>query len=123
MESYEGGSKSGLAIQNPGDEEKWRRMQQAAASAAGPLPSNAVTVTAYRNGFTVGDGPLRTLSDPINRKFMEDMAQGRSPDELQALAGGGDDVHVQLVDKRSEDYKEPAAPAYVKFSGEGNTLG
>mmetsp|Transcript_26701 Transcript_26701/g.48976 ORF Transcript_26701/g.48976 Transcript_26701/m.48976 type:complete len:242 (+) Transcript_26701:92-817(+) len=122
-ESYEGGSRSGLAIQNPGDEEKWRRMQEAAASASGPLPPNAVTVTAYRNGFTVGDGPLRTMSDPINRKFMEDMAQGRCPDELRAAAGGRDDVHVQLVDKRGEDYKEPPAPAYVKFSGEGNTLG
>lgn len=60
------------------------------------------------------------MSDPLNKKFMDEMSQGRCPSELQQTAG--DQVHVALHDKRSEDYKEPPAPAYVKFSGEGNTL-
>merc|ERR1711983_438985 len=58
-------------------------------------------------------------SDPINKKFMDEMSLGRCPEELQS---GDHPVHVALHDKRGEDYKEPPAPAYAKFSGEGNTL-
>mmetsp|Transcript_72407 Transcript_72407/g.151108 ORF Transcript_72407/g.151108 Transcript_72407/m.151108 type:complete len:240 (+) Transcript_72407:100-819(+) len=121
-QSYAGGEKSGLAIQNPDDDDAWKKMQRQAASSSGPLPSNHVTVTIYRNGFVVGDGPFRPLSDPLNKKFMDEMAQGRSPAELQQ-AGGTEDTHVALVDKHTEDFQEPPAPAYVKFSGEGNSLG
>uniref|UniRef100_A0A7S3TU47 NSFL1 cofactor p47 n=1 Tax=Strombidinopsis acuminata TaxID=141414 RepID=A0A7S3TU47_9SPIT len=99
-------------------------MQQLASnSAAGPLPDNHQAVTLYRNGFTVGDGPFRPLSDPLNKKFVDEMASGRCPAELQE--GRSDAVHVAVHDKRGEDYKEataPAAPAYVAFSGEGQTL-
>mmetsp|Transcript_31064 Transcript_31064/g.82301 ORF Transcript_31064/g.82301 Transcript_31064/m.82301 type:complete len:248 (+) Transcript_31064:90-833(+) len=126
--SYSGGEKSGLAIFNPDDkkdEEKdqWKRMQEAAmnsAANAGPLPADHQTVTLYRNGFTVGDGPFRPLSDPINKKFVDEMASGRCPAELQE--GKTEPVHVAVHDKRSEDFKAPPAPAYVAFSGEGQTL-
>lgn len=126
-QSYAGGEKSGLAIQNPGDKDKeeggddqWKRMQQLASSSSGPLPSDHVQVTVYRNGFVVGDGPFRPISDPLNKKFMDEMAQGRCPAELQS--NPDQPVHVALHDKRGEDYKEPPAPAYTKFSGEGNSL-
>eukprot|EP00413_Alexandrium_margalefii_P045041 CAMPEP_0204604154 /NCGR_PEP_ID=MMETSP0661-20131031/57688_1 /ASSEMBLY_ACC=CAM_ASM_000606 /TAXON_ID=109239 /ORGANISM="Alexandrium margalefi, Strain AMGDE01CS-322" /LENGTH=247 /DNA_ID=CAMNT_0051615289 /DNA_START=83 /DNA_END=824 /DNA_ORIENTATION=+ len=120
--SYAGGDKSGLAIQNPGDEEKdnWEKMQENSSANAGPLPGNHRSVTVYRNGFVVGDGPFRPLSDPLNKKFMDEMAMGRCPEELQEA--GGEPVHVAVHDKRSEDFKEPPPPSYVKFSGEGNTL-
>jgi UBX domain-containing protein 1 len=123
-QSYAGGDKSGLAIQNPGDEDAFKKMQQLAstgAGSAGPLPANHVVVTVYRDGFTVGDGPFRPLSDPLNKKFMDDMASGRSPEELQGSSE--EPVHVAVQDKRGEDYKGPPAPARVNFSGEGNTLG
>ncbi|CAK9033441.1 Plant UBX domain-containing protein 5 (PUX5), partial [Durusdinium trenchii] len=122
--SYVGGDKSGLAVEHPdSSKDAWQRMQQLASSSeggTGPLPSDHRNVTVYRNGFTVGDGPFRPLSDPLNKKFMDEMAAGRCPAELQA---GSEQVHVAVHDKRGEDYKEPPAPAYVKFSGEGNTLG
>eukprot|EP00435_Cladocopium_sp_Y103_P045043 s1765_g12.t2 len=125
--SYVGGDKSGLAVEHPdSSKDAWQRMQQLASSGAagsGPLPADHRVVTVYRNGFTVGDGPFRPLSDPLNKKFMDEMAAGRCPAELQAQAGSNEPVHVAVQDKRGEDYKEPAAPAYVKFSGEGNTLG
>jgi UBX domain-containing protein 1 len=123
-QSYAGGDKSGLAIQNPGDEDAFKKMQQlasAGAGSAGPLPANHVVVTVYRDGFTVGDGPFRPLSDPLNKKFMDDMAAGRSPEELQGSSQ--EPVHVAVHDKRGEDYKGAPAPARVNFSGEGNTLG
>merc|ERR1719387_243455 len=59
----------------------------------------------------------------MNKKFVDDMARGQAPAELQA---GDADVHVAVQDKRGEDYKAPAAPpppSYVAFSGEGNSLG
>lgn len=125
-QSYAGGEKSGLAIQNPsdpnaaGDDEQWKRMQQMASSSSGPLPSDHVQVTVYRNGFVVGEGPFRNITDPLNKKFMDEMAQGRCPSELQQSAD--QPVHVALHDKRSEDFKEPPTPSYTKFSGEGNSL-
>jgi len=122
-QSYAGGDKSGLAIQNPNDEDAWKKMQEmASAGSAGPLPSDHVVVTVYRNGFTVGDGPFRPMSDPLNKKFMDDMAQGRCPEELQA--GRDEQVHVAVHDKRGEDYKAPPGPSgVVKFSGEAHSLG
>lgn len=32
-------------------------------------------------------------------------------------------VHVNLVDKRQEEYKAPPPPSYVAYSGEGKTAG
>eukprot|EP00933_Yihiella_yeosuensis_P012912 TRINITY_DN12232_c1_g1_i2.p1 TRINITY_DN12232_c1_g1~~TRINITY_DN12232_c1_g1_i2.p1 ORF type:complete len:242 (-),score=70.25 TRINITY_DN12232_c1_g1_i2:257-982(-) len=122
--SYVGGEKSGLAVENPDEkDEAWKRLQQLASAGAssGPLPSDHRVVTVYRNGFTVGDGPFRPLSDPLNKKFMDEMGQGRCPAELQE--GSTEPVHVAVHDKRGEDYKEPPAPSYVAFAGEGNSLG
>mmetsp|Transcript_31545 Transcript_31545/g.57328 ORF Transcript_31545/g.57328 Transcript_31545/m.57328 type:complete len:246 (+) Transcript_31545:72-809(+) len=125
--AYVGGEKSGLAVEYPGDkkddEDAWKRMQQLASTSGSsdPLPSDHRAVTVYRNGFTVDNGPFRPLSDPLNKKFMDEMAAGRCPAELQAESA--EPVHVAVHDKRGEEYKEPATPSYVKFSGEGNTLG
>lgn len=125
-QSYAGGEKSGLAIQNPDgdkdDQDQWSRMQRIAEAAGGPPPDDSITVTVYRNGFVVGDGPFRPLSDPLNKKFMDEMAMGRCPAELQGQGDSPAPVHIALQDKRGEDYKEPPAPAYTKFAGEGNTL-
>lgn len=32
-------------------------------------------------------------------------------------------VEISLIDKRQEDYEAPPAPAYVAFSGSGQTMG
>lgn len=44
------------------------------------------------------------------------------PKELEAQAQG-QPVHVNLVDKRAEDYVPPPGPKYVAYSGEGKTAG
>ncbi|CAE7642949.1 PUX5 [Symbiodinium sp. CCMP2592] len=108
--SYVGGDKSGLAVEHPdSNKDHFQRMQQLASSSgqSGPLPSDHREVTVYRNGFTVGDGPFRPLSDPLNKKFMDEMAAGRCPAELQA--GSDQPVHVAVHDKRGEDYKETSS--------------
>eukprot|EP00930_Biecheleria_cincta_P049148 TRINITY_DN34396_c0_g1_i1.p1 TRINITY_DN34396_c0_g1~~TRINITY_DN34396_c0_g1_i1.p1 ORF type:complete len:242 (+),score=53.73 TRINITY_DN34396_c0_g1_i1:87-812(+) len=120
---FNGGDKSGLAIEHPDhQQDTWKRMQELAAqSSADPPPSDARNVTVYKNGITVDDGPFRPISDPLNKKFMDEMARGRCPAELQVAPDKP--VHVTVNDKRSEDYKEPAAPSCMPFSGEGNILG
>lgn len=119
--SYAGGEKSGLAIQNPEDDPL--RQQASAGAASGPLPDDHVRVTLYRNGFIVGDGPFRPSSDPLNKKFLDDMLAGNCPAELQQ--GRTEPVHVAVTDNRAQTYQAPAAPptpSYTAFSGAGNSL-
>lgn len=102
---------------------------QAQAQTAGtadvppPAPESGPgrVVTVYRNGFTVDNGPFRALDDPENAEFLQDMAQGVVPRELEAGAKGP--VNVSLVDKRGEDYEKPPEPSYVAYSGAGQTVG
>jgi UBX domain-containing protein 1 len=71
------------------------------------------TITMYRDGFQVDDGPYRRLEDPANAEFLRSLAMGRTPAEL------GGDVTVGLIDKRSQEYEE----VFSSFSGQGNSLG
>lgn len=120
---FNGGDKSGLAMEHPDQtKDAWNRMEELASQRSeDPVPSDARNVTVYRNGFTVDNGPFRSLSDPLNKKFMDEMALGRCPAELQVSPDKP--VHVAVSDKRGEDYKEPTASSYMAFPGEGNTLG
>ncbi len=58
-----------------------------AASRAEQLP-----LRFFSNGFTVGDGELRTFED--NKEFMEYIKRGEVPPELKNLAAGGRQVEV-----------------------------
>jgi len=101
-ESYVGGHHSGMAVENPDDH--FKRMQELGQS-SNASSSGARQITMYKDGFTVDDGPLRPLSDPLNKKFMDDVAKGQVPAEFGAAA----DVNVAVTDKRGEEYKEPSA--------------
>jgi len=106
-ESYVGGNHdghgSGLAVENPVDDDQWKAMGGHASS--GPV-DGACQITLYRDGFTINDGPLRPLTDPLNKKFLDDIAIGQVPEELKAA---DKDVPVSVHDKRGEDYAPPAA--------------
>lgn len=73
------------------------------------------TITMYRSGFVVDDGPYRRLDDPANAEFLRALAMGRTPRELAEQG----DVKIGLVDKRSEEYVE----TFRSFSGAGTALG
>lgn len=101
------------------------------------------TITLYRSGFTVDNGPLRRLDDPANGEFLRDLAKGIVPKELQqdaaaaaaASSGSGDaslDMTVGLIDKRHLEYDQDVssssaagggAVATASFVGEGQSLG
>lgn len=76
------------------------------------------TITMYRDGFIVDDGPYRRLDDPSNSVFLTALARGMIPPELSASGNGGN-VTVGLVDKRSEEYVEQQ----TSFTGTANVLG
>jgi len=73
------------------------------------------TITMYRDGFVVDDGPYRRLDDEANAEFLRSLAMGRTPRELVEEGH----VTVNLVDKRSEEYIE----TFRSFSGAGTSLG
>ena len=85
------------------------------------------TITMYRDGFVVDDGPYRRLDDPANKEFLRSLAKGQTPAELRdnagangsASANGNTNLTVGLIDKRQEDYVEQ----FRSFSGAGQSLG
>ncbi|KAL2316987.1 hypothetical protein Fmac_030863 [Flemingia macrophylla] len=79
------------------------------------------SVTFWRNGFSVNDGPLRRLDDPQNAPFLESIKMSECPKELEP-ADGRTSVHVNLT-RRDEDYPEPVKPRQLAFQGVGRTLG
>ena len=72
------------------------------------------SITLYRNGFTIGDGAFREKSDPVNRRFIESLARGEIPRELEENDKSDERIVVELKDKRLEDY---TLPSYVAYGG------
>jgi len=121
---------SGLAVQpNPDHEGSSSTGRDAsssifnlAAAAGGEGSSTGEpaqrTITMYRDGFVVDDGPYRRLNDPANAEFLRSLASGKTPRELSDGNVPGD-IAVSLVDKRGEEYVE----TFRSFSGAGSSLG
>jgi len=89
-----------------------------AAGLGGPATGGRTRITLYANGFQVADGPLRDATAPENVQFLSQLMAGRVPAELGATG----DMEIDLVDKRGEEFVAPPPPAYIAFSGEGNSL-
>lgn len=86
-----------------------------------PQPPEVVhhTVTLWRNGFTVDDGPLRSFDDPANASFLESIKKSECPLELEP-ADRRTQVHLDLM-RREENYSEPEKPQ-TPFKGVGRAL-
>ncbi|CAM8948610.1 unnamed protein product [Rhodiola kirilowii] len=78
------------------------------------------TIYFWRNGFSVDDGPLRRMDDPLNAPFLESIMKSECPNELEP-ADRRTPVHVSLV-RRDDNYTEPEKPK-LPFHGVGRTLG
>jgi len=118
------GGGSGLAVEPNADERAQGNASDSIfnlAEAAGPddTPEDMQrSITMYRDGFTVDDGPYRRLDDPANSKFLRSLARGQTPEELRGDGPGGNTT-VALIDKRNQDYVE----TFKSFSGAGQSLG
>ncbi|KAG2280088.1 hypothetical protein Bca4012_048331 [Brassica carinata] len=74
------------------------------------LQSVMHTITFWRNGFTVDDGPLRRFEDPENVTFMESIARSECPCELEPVDRKNSvRVRVELV-RREDNNIEPPKP-------------
>jgi len=103
------GAASSMVLEAKDEDEDDFKKMGAHAAPGGPV-DGAYQITMYRDGFTINNGPLRPTSDPINKKFVDEIARGQCPDELaeaQRAAGAEEDVPVSVTDKRGEDYPVP----------------
>lgn len=58
-----------MCVENP-NEDKYKKTE------------NKIHLKTYRNGFIVNDGPFRSLDDPVNQKFMNEVNKGYIPREF-----------------------------------------
>ncbi|KAJ1725605.1 protein phosphatase regulator [Coemansia erecta] len=79
-------------------------------------------LTFWRNGFSIGDGPLYNIEDPTNRQNLDAILQGRAPLDVLNVRPG-QQVEMKVTDRRGEDYVPPAQPPAQPFSGQGHRLG
>jgi UBX domain-containing protein 1 len=78
------------------------------------------TITFWRNGFTVDDGPLRRMDDPANASFLESIKKSECPRELEP-SNRSTPVRVSLV-RHEDNYRKPEKRK-TPFQGVGRTLG
>eukprot|EP01066_Platyproteum_vivax_P008749 Platyproteum_vivax@DN3749_c0_g1_i1.p1 len=117
-ESYTGGEKSGLSVENPNDEE-WAAREMSA------IPDGAVKVTLYSNGYFINDGDFQSTEagpdQEKNQKFVAELKKGYVPEQLRQFQKGGAQLSVALDNKASEAFEPPPEPV-LPFQGEGITL-
>ncbi|KAJ2776187.1 protein phosphatase regulator [Coemansia javaensis] len=79
-------------------------------------------LTFWRNGFSIGDGPLYNLEDPANRQTLEAILQGRAPLDVLNVRPG-QRVEMKIAVRRGEDYAPPPPAPTQPFAGRGQRLG
>ncbi|KAJ2082355.1 protein phosphatase regulator [Coemansia sp. RSA 988] len=96
------------------------------AADAEPESSDSIAVrelTFWRNGFSIGDGPLYNLEDPVNRHNLDSILQGRAPLDILDVRPG-QRVEMKIADRRGEDYvRSTPSPSAQPFVGQGRRLG
>lgn len=75
----------------------------------------------WRQGFTVGDGPLQRYDDPENQQVLQELKHGRVPVSVLGVEFG-QDVDVSVIKKTDEDYVPPKRKL-GGFLGQGQRLG
>ena len=124
-ESYTGGEKSGMAVENPDDIEgvikkAKENSEKNKERPSEDRPDTEVRITLYQNGFTVDGGPFREYDTPENKEFMKELNEGYVPKELREIYNKK--IGVALEDRRQEKFRPPTPPKYVAYSGAGQSL-
>lgn len=86
-----------------------------------PLEKVKKTCTFWKDGFSIGDGPLYRYDNPANAQYLEQMKQGSAPISLFNIKPG-QRVDIDIKTKSTQNYKPPATQA-ARFSGTGFRLG
>ncbi|CAH9116409.1 unnamed protein product [Cuscuta europaea] len=97
-----------------------RRLTGEIVPSAPQRPDDVIhTITFWRNGFTVDDGPLRRLDDPDNAPFLESIRNSECPMELQP---SDRKASVQVNLTRKEENCPVPEKRQTPFQGAGRTL-
>lgn len=76
----------------------------------------------WRDGFTIGDEPLRSFTDPENRETIDMLLKGEVPAHLVPPGTRGGKVNVKVEDVRHERYSGASSRGRF-FTGPGHVLG
>lgn len=77
-------------------------------------------LTFWKQGFTVGDGPLHRYDDPANEQVLQELNRGRVPVSLLNVEFG-QDVDVSVIKKNDQDYQPKKKIG--GYHGHGQRLG
>ncbi|KAF9130267.1 hypothetical protein BGW39_003277 [Mortierella sp. 14UC] len=80
------------------------------------------SITFWRNGYSLDDGPLMSYTDPANREFLDAINKGQAPIKYLNIKPG-QPVDMRVAKRTDEDYKEPPKAPPKAFEGAGNRLG
>lgn len=112
---------SGTGFKLGDGENPSQQIPDPSASMRKPLERANREITFWRQGFTVGDGPLNRYDDPANEMVLQQLNQGRVPLSLLDVEYG-QDVDVSVIRKTDEDYTPPKKKV-GGFRGSGHRLG
>ncbi|KAF9989007.1 hypothetical protein BGZ75_007917 [Mortierella antarctica] len=91
-----------------------------------PSPEVLETVTRsltfWRNGYSLEDGPLMSYTDPANSEFLDAINRGQAPLKFLNIKPG-QPVEMRVAKRMDEDYQEPPKAPPKAFEGTGNRLG
>jgi len=106
------------------DEEPSIQVTSSTSQSELPDTNGPVTrqLTFWRNGFSIGDGPLLRYDDPANEYALNAINSGRAPLSLLDVEPG-QAVDVRVAKRLDEDYTPPPKAAPQPFEGAGHRLG
>lgn len=93
----------------------------AATSRRAAVPTVTRSLTFWRDGFSVEDGPLMRYDDPANQDVLRAIQNGRAPLSLMNVEPD-QPADVNVFRRMDEDYVQPKKKP-APFSGAGQRLG
>ena len=120
-DSYTGGKSSGIAVENPEDDDWLKKMKKLDNKEKYGKTKNKIKLTVYKNGFIIDDGEFRKKDEPANKKFMEEVEKGYIPNEL--VKKGITDLGIEMDDQRDKNYEPPKEEKkFHAFTGAGKSI-
>ena len=120
-DSYAGGKSSGIAIENPEDEEWLKKIKKFEDKEKYDKKKDKLKLIIYKNGFILDNGEFRNINEPHNKKFMQEIEKGYIPNEL--VKKGYTDLGIEMDDHKSENYEPPKEEKkFQAFKGLGQSI-
>ena len=117
-DSYAGGKSSGIAVENPEDDEWVKKIKKFEDKEKYDKKKEKLKLTIYKNGFILDNGEFRNKDEPQNKKFIQEIEKGYIPNEL--VKKGYTDLGIEIDDHRSENYEPPKE--FHAFTGLGQSI-